>query len=570
MKKFDAEFKSATNGNFPYLRYVRSEYSKSNKKLRMYFLAKSSVIDEGILNNAKKTEITEICKSLLPEGITFDIRFVKAYADEEVVRIKLMQFLTYEEPMVCQLMTPEDITITVDKYIIKIVMRVAPNLYSIFNNDDFREKLLDSLEENFVENITLELIERFIDKTEIKANFEKNKQNYENSALNNEIKVNADGTISESVNAFDDLLECFSNNIVVYEDMRLIKVTSPIRIYGTGHLKNMPGYICDIKETFESAVVCGTVTGFQKKDFANKNFNNPNVNNNGRFKRNTTDERLPIYIFSLNDTTGTFPVVVFPFDNNNSILDDSIIDGANLVCSGTLKRNNMGVFQLTAKQIWQAEPDFSSITAEKPKKQVKSDYSLIFPEKYRELVQINLSDLHKKPEITPFLKGKTFVVLDFETTGLDTSKVMIVEIGTVKIADGKMVETFATLVNPMCKIPPESTATHGITDEDVVNMPEFSEILPDFYKFANDAILVGHNILGYDFPILNRLATENGYMFDNQILDTLVIAKNQLSLPKYNLDALCKHFNISLENAHRALDDAVATAKCFMKLAEKL
>ena len=78
------------------------------------------------------------------------------------------------------------------------------------------------------------------------------------------------------------------------------------------------------------------------------------------------------------------------------------------------------------------------------------------------------------------------------------------------------------------------------------------------------------NACGYDLPILSRLARESGYNFDNPVLDTLILAKQQYRLPSYNLGNLAKHFHINLENAHNADFDAIATAKLFIILAEKL
>jgi exonuclease, DNA polymerase III, epsilon subunit family len=226
---------------------------------------------------------------------------------------------------------------------------------------------------------------------------------------------------------------------------------------------------------------------------------------------------------------------------------------------------------MTADKIWLAELDFSQINREKEKKTVSQKYQIVMPEKYIEVEQAAILDYLDKPKDVPeLLKGKTYVAFDLETTGLDVNSVMIVQLGAAKISDGKVVETFQTLVNPVCHIPEDATAVHGITDDMVLSAPEFYEVLPDFYKFTRGATLVGQNIFGYDMPILNRFAKLYGYEFDNPIMDTLIMAKSKIRLPRYNLDMLCKHFDVSLSNAHKADCDALATAKCFIKLASIL
>lgn len=222
-------------------------------------------------------------------------------------------------------------------------------------------------------------------------------------------------------------------------------------------------------------------------------------------------------------------------------------------------------------KMWLADVDYSTIKTELPQKSANKNYYLVRPEKYFEESQSSMDDLlGGEKEVAPYLKGKTFVVFDLETTGLDVQHCMVVQLGSYKIVDGKIVETFNTLINPCCHIPEATSAIHGIYDSDVVCAPEFKDVVPDFFKFTRGATLVGHNACGYDLPILSRLARESGYNFDNPVLDTLILAKQQYRLPSYNLGNLAKHFHINLENAHNADFDAIATAKLFIILAEKL
>lgn len=207
----------------------------------------------------------------------------------------------------------------------------------------------------------------------------------------------------------------------------------------------------------------------------------------------------------------------------------------------------------------------------KPKlkmKQVNEEYYYVKPSKFVELGQANF--LVKEDTISKeYLLNNTFVVFDLETTGLDTKTCKIVEIGAVKVVNGKIVEKFETFVNPECKIPPDATKVNNITDDMVKDAPTIEKVVPDFYKFCYGSILVAQNI-SYDYPIISRFGIDNLYDFNNEQQDTVVLAKKYVKgLANYKLATLCNHFDISLIGAHRALNDTVATAKLFVKLIEK-
>ena len=94
-----------------------------------------------------------------------------------------------------------------------------------------------------------------------------------------------------------------------------------------------------------------------------------------------------------------------------------------------------------------------------------------------------------------------------------------------------------------------------------------NNVLPDFYKYCHGATLVGHNLEDFDFKFIEKVAKKQLFNFDNQRLDTLIIARNNVKgVSNYKLGTLVNHFNIPLVNAHRAWADALATAKLFIKI----
>ena len=163
-----------------------------------------------------------------------------------------------------------------------------------------------------------------------------------------------------------------------------------------------------------------------------------------------------------------------------------------------------------------------------------------------------------------------FVVFDIETTGLSPATETITEIGAVKIKDGRVIDSFNKFVNPGKPIPQKIVELTGITDAMVENAPPISVILPEFYDFIGDSALVAHNA-GFDTSFIKKAAKDNGLRFDFCYIDTLELSRSLVKgVKNYKLDTLTKHFNVKLENHHRACDDAAATAQVFIKLLEML
>ena len=165
----------------------------------------------------------------------------------------------------------------------------------------------------------------------------------------------------------------------------------------------------------------------------------------------------------------------------------------------------------------------------------------------------------------------SFVVFDIETTGLDKTKNNIIEIGAVKVENGKITDKWSTFVNPCQPIPEKITElTHGINDNTVKDAPKIGEIIGDFLEFCRGSVLVAHNA-EFDTGFIEKAARENGYDYDFCALDTLMLARCIYpNLHNHKLDTLTKHLGVILENHHRAVDDAKATADIFVKMLDTL
>lgn len=165
-----------------------------------------------------------------------------------------------------------------------------------------------------------------------------------------------------------------------------------------------------------------------------------------------------------------------------------------------------------------------------------------------------------------------FVVFDLETTGAKTPPCRITEIGAYRIRNGKIVESFETLVNPEAPIPPFIMQLTGISDRMVRDAPKFREIAADFLDFIGDSVLVAHNA-PFDMRFLNYEVGKiyENYRVANPNLCTVLLSRKLLpEIENHRLHTVAEHYCIFIENRHRATDDAFATAKIFVNFLDEL
>ncbi|MDY5541867.1 MAG: PolC-type DNA polymerase III, partial [Lachnospiraceae bacterium] len=164
----------------------------------------------------------------------------------------------------------------------------------------------------------------------------------------------------------------------------------------------------------------------------------------------------------------------------------------------------------------------------------------------------------------------TYVVFDIETTGFSSLKNRIIEIGAVKVMNGVITDKYSTFINPEVPIPFEIEKLTGINDEMVITAPTVDQVLPDFMEFCRDAVMVAHNAdfdMGFIKHNLKLLGIEKSFT----IVDTVALARILLpNLNRFKLDTVAKALGVSLENHHRAVDDAGCTAEIFVKFVEML
>ena len=167
----------------------------------------------------------------------------------------------------------------------------------------------------------------------------------------------------------------------------------------------------------------------------------------------------------------------------------------------------------------------------------------------------------------PRAKKEIEVVIDVETTGLDYTREKIIEFAGVKLVNGKITDTFETLINPHQHIRKSSQAIHGISEDDLKDAPEESDIYPKIFDFIGDASIVAHNAI-FDFSFLNKTSKRlYDKQLENNYIDTQMMFKEVYpQIESCGLDNLVAIFQASNTQRHRAMGDAMALALCYPKL----
>lgn len=167
-----------------------------------------------------------------------------------------------------------------------------------------------------------------------------------------------------------------------------------------------------------------------------------------------------------------------------------------------------------------------------------------------------------------FLGGEVFTAFDTETTGLSSKYEKIIEIGAVKFDKNGIIDTYSVLINPEKVISSNITSITGITNQMVSDCKTFSEIAPSFLNFINETKLVAHNSkfdIGFVNAELEKTPYNNLRKSQCNAVDTVKVTQKVFpALPCYKLQELAKHFNIKVDAAHRAYDDARVCMELFV------
>lgn len=525
--RFFEEFTLKSKGEFPMLKLNSATYYKQQRELVVKFII--SAFEVRSFDDESKKKVQSIVEEMF-SGINVSVQYIRTYADNNVVKNKILEFFNRTNQMIFRRINDATLKIEVGDNDIDVKFIFDTPTYKMLMAGDLLDRLYDCLDCSFNQHIDIVTEEDVLKKEDA------------------EVDVHIDTTVK------------------VDASMRLVETRTGEKVYSRGKIdgiSQMPNYIIDVKGACENIVLCGKISQIEKKSYKNKRYD-PNDAKSG-------PETLPFVKFMLDDTTAKIDCVCFAGKDEDVERILSLKEQSTVVCMGKVSWSQFaGAWSFTVNAIFEASINFDSIhlTAKKP---VPDKYVTIKPEPYVDTTQKTLLDVEKVEIVNPYFKDKTFVVFDLETTDLKTDLAEIIELAALKIVNGIPTETFQTLIKPVATISKEITDVTHITNAMVLDAPSIESVMPDFFKFAHGCILCGHNIAGYDYPILNRIAEKSGYNFDNELVDTLLLARRYLTeLPNCKLETISKTFGISHENAHRAMSDVYATTEALKIIVQRM
>ena len=329
-----------------------------------------------------------------------------------------------------------------------------------------------------------------------------------------------------------------------------------------------PEFIKNISGEKLSVILSGVISNFQKKHYIKKK----------EKAKGENAKESSYYTFTLTDSSGRMNCTYFSSQTNEKKMDKLADDTRVIIIGDVQKFNNnftcyirsLGIcnekLTPTTKDESMASPDeYEEIDPDFSQDYIPAEYNFVRP--YIEKHQANIFD--KKPTYSSYIMDNEFVVYDFETTGLDTNTCEIIEIGAVKIKGGEIVDVFQTLIKPQNTIPDIITQVTNISNDMVASSPSIKIVMPAFYDFCKGCILGGYNSANFDDKILAVQSRKLGIEFDNQTTDVILLARSKMASSNYKLSTVVKNLGIVLIGAHRALNDALATAKVLLKLNEQ-
>lgn len=503
---------SKCNGELNNLRLRSAILGKQKRTLALEFSYPVALTHE------QKEFIRQVSIANFPTSFELSINFAKDYMDCEIAKKTLHNLLEENFHSLFLRINSNLITAVLVKEEIHLTLTVDEEVGDIANAMDFENKMQQMLNSFTVTKIIFKL-----DITQ--STFDINQ------------------TIAE-MEARQDL----QLQNLLSSPSRTVELDERSEFIG-GQIDGTPKYILDIDKPENKATICGKVGKIWSK----------------------TLENSTMYKFELRDFTGQIPCVFFAKDGNADRFA-TVFEGDELLVSGKVELSSYSgllefkVFKINKCKI--GKQDALPILG----KPVNEKYLIIQPVDYFEAIQTKYFAEAEEKTPKAFL-GKSFVVFDVETTGIKVLQNKIIEIGAVKVVDGQIVQTFSTLINPECSISVEITALTGITNEMLVGKPTIGQVMCDFFKFCEGSTLVAHNA-DFDMSFLLYFAKPCGYIFNHEVLDTIAIAKKYYSAAEnrrqepgnFKLSTLSAHLNITNTDAHRALADALATAKVFLKL----
>ena len=460
-----------------------------------------------------KEVIQSFIQDFLCLNASLKVKFKRSFLDETLILEEVINFFRDTKKGIYPYISKENLSSNFEGQNVTINISLNQDIVALIEDFDLEKQIKDYIEKLFIANVKVNIIEN-------------------------------EETLPDEIEA---------------EDLPSTALGSRTRRYDVSIEKYLigkdiapkPEYIGDIKKPKESVILGGFIKNKNQKKFIQR-------------KGKNAGKEKALYTFTLTDKEGSIECVYFcpkAHEKTMDALDDLFM----IVCVGNVQVGLNGKLTYYIRKMALASP------VEEVIEQVAEDGStfthkqVVFPEKIFAEKQGTLFEDNSRYD--DFIMKNSFVVFDIETTGLDPETCEITELGAVKVENGVVTEKFQSFAKPSEPIPENIVELTGITDEMVANAPSPKDVVYDFYNWSKGCIISGYNVIGFDIKFIRKVAEQIGVKFDNEIIDTLIIARqSNLRLKNYKLGTVVDALGLTLENAHRAYNDAHATALVLMEL----
>ncbi len=497
---------------YDYLKLYDVIYDEANSQCIVTFLYPMTMKE---VDDEARIEIEEYVKNYLSLNAETKVKFKKSFNDSRILIKDIKKFVDTNFKAISVYLSEKQIKIKEENDKIFVVLLIGESIKAFYDSNKISAKIHQFLNENNIGDFVVDAV--------IDEKYEINKE-----IGDVEVVVEAKRKVRYQVEYIKKIV---GSNII--PEPELIK-----------H-QEMPK---------QGVILAGFVSNLSCKEYIAKS---------GKSK----GQEKKLYTFTLDD--GKKLDCVYFCSKSNEKLIESLENEMFVLCLGNLEYGLTGKLTYYPKSIAYAaqKEKLEDVIEEEEKSTIDSHKQVVFAQKYSYTKQSDL--FAEEVNYNDFIMNNTFVIYDLETTGLSHQTDEIIEIGAVKIENGKVTEYFSSFIKPINPIPEESTKIHGITNEMVKDAPPMADVLIDFYRFCQGCIIGGYNSDEFDNKFIKAASKKVGFNFEMPFIDVMVLARQSKIGPRnFKLISVCQYLGIELIDAHRAYNDAFATANVLLKLNE--
>ena len=506
-----SELNKKYSNKYNYLKLLDVVYDSDVSSCLITLLYPYNIVD---IDTEDRKEIIDFFQEFLRLKGQLKLKFKRSFLDEKLIVDEIVEFFKNERKGLAPYIEPQNISSVQENFNLKIKLTLNQDVLALIDDFELETSIKKHIESRFIATANVEIIE--------------NEEMLPDEIIAEDIKPPT-------------------------KKARRYEVKVEKKMIG-GDIMPQPEYIGDNKEPKESVILCGFISNIKQKTYIQKSG-----------KRKGQERNL--FTFNLKDESGSIECVYFCGKTHEKTMNN-LEELFLMLMVGDLKKGLSDKLTYYVRKISLASPLEQVVDdsqSQEEQEQVYVHKKVVEPEIIPRQTQDNF--LETSAKYNSYIMNNKFVVFDLETTGLDPEECEIIELGAVKIENGEITERFWSFAKPKEPVPEEATAINNITNEMVANAPRPEDVVYDFYEWSRGCIISGYNIVGFDMKFLRKVAEKIGVRFDNEVIDTFIVARTSgLKAGNFRLGTVVKALGLRLEDAHRAYNDAYATAQVLMEL----